>query len=566
MKKGFLLLSFLLLAFGIVACDNTTTEITTTQPVTTDAFYISLSGVRDTGFTDDSKIYVDETYNLLAGVHAYGSDGVDYKANIRWQTDNDACEVDPDNGTLKAYSATVCSITYTVSVNGKYARATSNIKFTARPLTIQFTETDAIDNDEWFGTDGAAIGIDSWDNSAYVWYYWVANADVLGTTGSVGVSGGKLIITQEGLGGVNYGMQTVMLSDVALEEGRTYKITMTITSTTDRIIDMVTKAPNSDYAHDTHSYIEVKTGTFDYEMVWVANQAVLHMNILTGTVQDQANVGTLEFSNFVLWEGPIVIEYAEVPDFFTNDAIAVSTAIESIGSGTDSDFLRQYYYWMNDGEIAAEYVEGGFEIEIVTPTSVDYGIQIQWNDMLKQDFTLVQGAMYKLTMNVNATTARTMEVNVTGDHYSKPTSLTQRVELSVGDNALEFEFESLYDYYFMKLNFGNYGDLVQTGVFTITDLKLYVDVNAEPAPVEDDVTFDHLYTFTEEWNLIENGIQNGDFEAEGFAVNGEGSAWASWTTVDQSWASVQIDATFTVVDGAVEVETLGTGGEVWYIQ
>ncbi|MFA5007287.1 MAG: hypothetical protein WC509_07445, partial [Candidatus Izemoplasmatales bacterium] len=42
--------------------------------------------------------------------------------------------------------------------------------------------------------------------------------------------------------------------------------------------------------------------------------------------------------------------------------------------------------------------------------------------------------------------------------------------------------------------------------------------------------------------------------------------WASWTTVDQSWASVQIDATFTVVDGAVEVETLGTGGEVWYIQ
>ena len=77
-----------------------------------------------------------------------------------------------------------------------------------------------------------------------------------------------------------------------------------------------------------------------------------------------------------------------------------------------------------------------------------------------------------------------MEVNVTGDHYSKPTSLTQRVELSVGDNALAFEFESLYDYYFMKLNFGNYGDLVQTGVFTITDLKLYVDVNAEPAPVE----------------------------------------------------------------------------------
>ena len=67
-------------------------------------------------------------------------------------------------------------------------------------------------------------------------------------------------------------------------------------------------------------------------------------------------------------------------------------------------------------------------------------------------------------------------------------------------------------------------------------------------------------------DVLDNGIQNGNFDAAGFAVNGEGSGWTSWTTMGQGWASVQIDATFSVVEGELVVQTLGTGGEVWYIQ
>ncbi|MCK7488302.1 MAG: hypothetical protein MZU97_24520 [Bacillus subtilis] len=60
---------------------------------------------------------------------------------------------------------------------------------------------------------------------------------------------------------------------------------------------------------------------------------------------------------------------------------------------------------------------------------------------------------------------------------------TKISRLNVGDNAIVLEFESKYDYFFMKLLLGNYGDPVQIGVYTITDLKLFVEEGAE-GPVD----------------------------------------------------------------------------------
>ncbi len=517
---------------------TTTTESTTTTTTTATPFTLTLSGLDDAGF-GEVKIIAGDYFDLLAGVTAIGSDSVDYANQILFTSEDAACQI--EDGKLMSVSAKVCIVTYTVIVNSKLVRANRNIKISAAPIVMEFVETDKFDNTTILGTNYEVTTTQGADNT---FYYWSANAGVLGETGTIEVLDGKLVIDQETNGGVNYGLQTMMLTDIAIEAKRYYKITFTLTSEVDRFIDIVTKAPNNNYGLDTHSIIDVKAGTFEYEMVFVANQALLHLNIMTGAVEGTETVGRLEFSNFVIHEGPIVYEYTELVDFFKNDAIALGTDILPIPTGgTDADFVRQFYYWMNDGEIAAEYVEGGIELVITTPTNVDYGIQLQYNDMTKAHYTMKTGAHYKLTMKVTATTARTMEVNVTGDHYSKPTSFSQRIELNVGENIIEVEFESLYNYYFMKLNFGNYGDLEQAGTFTITDMKLFEDVNA---------TVVEQVELTGNKFPVENANGTVGTEAKQYNFyywNGEGSV-----------------LTATATDGEIAFDIENVGNQFWAIQ
>ncbi|MDD3123012.1 MAG: hypothetical protein PHC62_05775, partial [Candidatus Izemoplasmatales bacterium] len=65
---------------------------------------------------------------------------------------------------------------------------------------------------------------------------------------------------------------------------------------------------------------------------------------------------------------------------------------------------------------------------------------------------------------------------------------------------------------------------------------------------------------------VTNGIVNGDFSAEGFAVNAEGSSWTTWTTIGEGSWTTPVDATFETVDGQLVVTTLGAGDYVWSIQ
>ena len=614
-KKGLLLLSAFVLALGLAACESITTTVPTTQPTTsglttsgttagttatttvttatttqtttqttttattttvpTTTFSIALSGLDDAGFTEDDRIYANEYFDLLAGVHAYGSDGVDYADRILLQSDDAACQIGED-GMLMSTSAKVCTVTYTVVVNSKMARSNRLIKIMAAPITIEFTETDKIDNDVWLGTDAVAVTSTTWDGSTpYIWHYWQASSTVLGTTGIIEVSGGKLIIDQETLGGVNYGLQTMMLTDVELEKGRTYKITFTLTSDADRYIDIVTKAPNNNYAEDTHSIIEVLTGTFEYEMVFVANQTVLHMNIMTGVVETSVNAGRLEFSDFVLWEGPIVIDYVELPDFFTNSDVTVGTMIEYITT-TDADYVREFYYWdQSSGNLmTGEIIEDGIEVVVVTAAANDYGIQLQWNDMNKAGTALKKDAYYKFTFNINSSVERTMVVSVTGSSNSLASSGSQSYSLIAGDNEIVLEFVSLYDYFFTKIQFGNYGDLVQTGTFTLTNFKLWEQEGAvEPEePIDEGAIIGNVFGTIANVNAAALGVESLDLGTNwetSVVVEIPKNTFYLWHGIAAtgwfSWAEYPIVAA-TYTGGQVVVDLEACGSEFWSTQ
>jgi len=546
-KKGFLFLLLMLLSFGVIACEKTTTVPTT---VTT-AFSVTLAGLTDVGFTADDKILTGESFDLLAGVTAIGTDGVDYADRIQLSSDDAACQIEDDN-TLHSNTAKTCTITYLSVVNSKVTRANRLVKISAAPVTVEFTETDRIDNTALFGTD---YTVTTTDPGVNMWHYWQESNAVLGTTGSVTVSGGKLIIVQETTGSVGYALQVPALTEASLEQGRTYKITMTITSDAVRVIDIVTKAPNDDYGNDTHSLIEIAEGTAEYEMVFVANQDVLHLNIMTGLVEGNVNVGTLEFSNLTLFEGPELVNYTELTDFFVNTEVASGTSIEYI-TGTDTDYVREFYYWdENSGALlTGTTTADGIDLTVPTAATNDYGIQLQWNDVNKAGQALTVNQSYLLEMNITSSVARTIKIEVTGKTNSLAASVSQSFELQVGDNPIALEFTSLYDYFFLKMHFGNYGDLVQTGTFSITGLKLS-EGTGEVVPVDDEVSYVQSYL----------QIVNGNFNAVGFAINGAGSAWTTWTTINETWTT-PVDANFSVVDGAVVVETLGTGDYVWSIQ
>ncbi|PKL00575.1 MAG: hypothetical protein CVV56_05500, partial [Tenericutes bacterium HGW-Tenericutes-1] len=151
------------------------------------------------------------------------------------------------------------------------------------------------------------------------------------------------------------------------------------------------------------------------------------------------------------------------------------------------------------------------------------------------------GKHYKVEFDVHATVAGTfsMEMTTTGNAANVAIPVT----LVVGDNHVVVEYVAYEANFKLTACLGLYG----LATLTFDNFKISEEV---------EIVYEE----------IPNGIQNGNFDAVGFAVNGEGSAWTSWTTINEGWASAQIDATFNVVDGKVVVETLGTGGEVWYIQ
>jgi hypothetical protein len=526
-KKGLALIVALLLVFGLVACTTTTTTTTTTTaPSSTttttsgSTFSITLAGLTDVGFTEEDKLIAGEVFDLLEGVTALGSDSVDYKNQITFNSDDAACQI--TDGKLTTNGAKVCTITYSVVVQSKLARANRVIKFSAAPIVMEFTATTKWDNEAILGTNYV---VTTTQGAVNTFYYWAVGTNILGTTGVIEVKDDKLIIDQEALGPEGWSLQTMMLTNISLEAKRFYKITFTLTSDVTRMIDFVTKAPGNDYDNDTHSIVDVKVGTHEYEAVFIANQNVLHVNILTGSVEGSVNPGRLEFSNFVLHEGPIEIQYTELANFFKNDAIAVGTEMEFI-TGTDADYVREFYYWDQSAGalLAGEYITDGFELTVVTKANDTWGAQLQWNDLAKAGTPLKKGANYKLSFTLTATTARIINVEVTGPTNNDPISKGQTYELKVGANEIVLEFNSKYNDFFMKIHFGNYGDLVQTGTFTFTNLKLFEESGAVEEPEETVPPLGNIFD-VENVNLTKLGTTAAPKTF--YLWNGEGSSLTS---------------------------------------
>ncbi|MBU1145047.1 MAG: hypothetical protein KJ971_04235, partial [Firmicutes bacterium] len=581
-KKAFVFVLAILLGFGLVACNEvttttttsgTTTTTTTTQTTTTTTatpFTIALSGLTEVGFLEEDVIYSGEYFDLLEGVHAYGSDSVDYKNNILFQSDDAACQIADKQ--LMASSAKTCSVVYTVVINSVMARATRLIKITATPNVMEFTETTLWDNELLFGTDYTVEAKLTKDAVANEWYYWT---DI--STVALSVENDSLVMDQEAMGGNDYSLQAKVMTDIALEAARTYKITMTIDSEVARYINIVVKAQNADagYDDDYPNILELQAGVHDYEIIFVAPQEILHLNIMTGNVELETDFGYLKFSNFVIYEGPIVIEYTELEDFFTNVDVAAETSIE-YNSTTDSNYVREFYYWdESDGDLmSGEVTADGIDVTVITAAPHDYGIQLQWNDMNKAGVALKIDANYKLTMSVNAEVARTMVVSVTGNANALPISGTQSYSLVAGDNEIVLEFVSLYDYFFMKIFFGNYGDLTQTGLFSITDLKLYEEAGAvaPPDPVDDGSIIGNVFgtplNVNEEALAVESvdiGFLFASEETVEIPVNTfflwygfEASGWFTWGTYPT--------LTGDVTDGKVNLDITQNGPEFYSTQ
>ncbi|MCK7488301.1 MAG: hypothetical protein MZU97_24515 [Bacillus subtilis] len=127
-----------------------------------------------------------------------------------------------------------------------------------------------------------------------------------------------------------------------------YKITLTITSTTDRYIDIVTKAPNNNYgARHAQHHRSHRPAPLDYEMVFTANQSGApfehhdrhrrrHDRSLA---RDDSNSRTSNFRK-------------DRSTTFTKNSPASSTTTTSPSApmmdyitGTDADFVREFYYW-----------------------------------------------------------------------------------------------------------------------------------------------------------------------------------------------------------------------------
>ncbi|MDZ4196159.1 MAG: hypothetical protein U1C51_02795, partial [Candidatus Izemoplasmatales bacterium] len=387
--------------------------------------------------------------------------------------------------------------------------------------------------------------------------------------GSIKVENDKLIIAQETVGGNPWSLQALNPTDIILTKNQMYKITMTITSTTNRFIDIVTKAPNNDYGNDTHSIIDVKIGTHQYDMVFKAFAPTLFFNIMTGTVEGTTNAGagTLEFSNFVLWQGPIQRDYVELAGFFDNPVNVVGKEMEYITT-TDANYVRTFYYWdeSNGTILAGEYTDNGFEVEVLKNPSNTWGAQLQWNDMNKAGTALKKDAWYKLSMTINSPVARTIRLEVTGSHHTMPVSKGQDISLNVGNNDIVMEFKSAYDYFFMKILFGNYGDPVQMGVYTVSNLKLAEEVGAvdpvdpnDPAEVIGNV-FGTL-TNVKGSDMFFDGI-NGPTEIEQNTIY----LWKGIVDWFGGWASFPVVTGSVNAAGQVVVDIDATGPEFWAIQ
>lgn len=189
MKRIFGVLAVLLLAFALVACKKT--------PVEDKDFEITFSGV------DNVLITAGDAFNVLAGVKATGTDGVDYTSHIKVATANASISED---GTLRTDAVLNAVVKYSIELESPeyYTEI-------LRTVTIKAPEKPT---DEMIANGNFAEGMLYWDT-------------FLG-------DGGNATFTQDGENGLKIDVTSVGVNraweprltqmGVPFEKGKAYKI------------------------------------------------------------------------------------------------------------------------------------------------------------------------------------------------------------------------------------------------------------------------------------------------------------------------------------------------------
>ncbi|MCK7488306.1 MAG: hypothetical protein MZU97_24540 [Bacillus subtilis] len=247
---------------------------------------------------------------------------------------------------------------------------------------------------------------------------------------------------------------------------------------------------------------------------------------------------------------------AWIPDgIFNGDFNTEGFVFGGVGSGW-SKWTTVAEGWTKQVDATFSVVNGAVVVEIIDD-EINHGIGDHvWSIQLQyrpgaMAAPVVPGQKYIIEFDVHASVGGTFSMEMTTTNNVANVAIP--VTLVAGHNHVVVEYVAHEAQLMLTASIGKYG----------------------PATL----TFDNFDLFTmlpeEEVEIIaypvEDGIFNGDFNLEGFAIGGEGSGWSKWTTVAEGWTK-QVDATFSVVNGAVVVEIIddvtnhGIGDHVWSIQ
>jgi hypothetical protein len=318
--------------------------------------------------------------------------------------------------------------------------------------------------------------------------------------------------------------------------GKHYKVEFDVNATVAGTFSM--EMTTTDNAANVAIPVTLEVGDNHVVVEYVAYEENLKLTACLGLY----GLATLTFDNFEISE-EVELGYVEIENGIQNGDFELA---EMVIDGTST---KAWMKWttVDQGWASTQIdanmtvVEGKAVVEILGTGGEVWYIQFGYrpNDPL---LNVVPGNLYRVEFDVHATVAGTFSMEMTTTDNAANVAIP--VTLEVGDNHVVVDYVAYEENFKLTACLGLYGLATLTfDNFTISDAVPF------------------------EYSAIAGGIQNGDFELAEMVIDGTATnAWSKWTTVDQGWASVQIDANMTVVEGKAVIEILGTGGDVWYIQ
>ena len=376
------------------------------------------------------------------------------------------------------------------------------------------------------------------------WYHYIADWD--GAAATFTVTNGAMVIDVEASGNHEWG---VMLKQkgLSLVEGTIYKLVFTASSTVDRDIE----AKVTDYYGALFNLTE-EPQTFEFAFYYEGedsdNELVLFLlgntpNFAPGVVTIDDVRLYVEGEEFNL----IFRDTKQVVDGSFETTTEVPAEVQDPDAGwadiTDPGF---WYHYLADWDGAAAtfaVTNGAMVIDVEAPGNHEWGV------MLKQKgFNLVEGMTYRISFTASSTVERDIEARMT-DFFGQSFMLTETPQ--------DFEFTFVYDgesldNATMIFILGATPEFAAS-VVTIDNVAFYEGIDPE----------DLIFRDTEQ-------VVDGSFETTTEVpaeVQDPDAGWADitdpgfWYHYIADWDGAA--ATFTVTNGAMEVDVEAPGNHEW---